>query len=66
MESWKEAGGSDIFMEIFKRPLEQNEITCWKALITIHSLLYEGHPRVIEDACFRISYFQSLLSSSNK
>jgi hypothetical protein len=46
METWKEMGGNHFYNEIFKRPLESSDTTAWKALITIHTVVQQGHPRV--------------------
>ena len=46
METWKEMGGNHFYNEIFKRPLESSDTTAWKALITIHTVVQQGHPKV--------------------
>lgn len=46
VETWNHAGANDFLYELFRRQLETNEIVCWKALITVHTVLLEGHPKV--------------------
>ena len=46
MDTWKDMSGYSFLIELFKRPLEQSEITCWKGLITAHTVIQQGHPRV--------------------
>eukprot|EP00027_Filamoeba_sp_ATCC50430_P004369 CAMPEP_0168548420 /NCGR_PEP_ID=MMETSP0413-20121227/4549_1 /TAXON_ID=136452 /ORGANISM="Filamoeba nolandi, Strain NC-AS-23-1" /LENGTH=999 /DNA_ID=CAMNT_0008578717 /DNA_START=91 /DNA_END=3090 /DNA_ORIENTATION=+ len=60
LETWKGSSVSPILNELFRRPLETNEVVCWKALVTLHTLLQEGHKRVVHDAYYRISTLTSL------
>lgn len=46
VETWNNTGGNDFLYELFRRQLETNEIICWKALVTVHTVLIEGHPKV--------------------
>lgn len=46
LASWAEQGAQEIFADLFKRPLNVREISCFKCLIIIHKLLREGHPKV--------------------
>eukprot|EP00126_Sphaerothecum_destruens_P008824 Sdes_comp20357_c3_seq1m14141 len=48
--TWTHSSGH-IFWECLKMlPLGTHQIMCWKALITIHELLHDGHPTVIVDS----------------
>eukprot|EP01122_Echinamoeba_exundans_P013081 TRINITY_DN564_c0_g1_i1.p1 TRINITY_DN564_c0_g1~~TRINITY_DN564_c0_g1_i1.p1 ORF type:complete len:948 (-),score=309.27 TRINITY_DN564_c0_g1_i1:42-2885(-) len=60
LESWEERGASAIFMEIFRRPIGQKEFACWKALIVIHKVLREGHPKSLVDAHIRKNVFEAI------
>lgn len=61
LASWAEQGAQEIFSDLFKRPLNVREISCFKCLIVIHKLLREGHPKCIADAYNRRNFFQSLI-----
>jgi hypothetical protein len=61
LASWAEKGAEEIFADLFKRPLNVREISCYKCLIIIHKLLREGHPKCIADAYNRRNFFASLI-----
>jgi len=63
LETWKINGGSDFLHELFKRPLEVNDVVFWKALITLHTVLNEGHPKVVEDCYYQQSFLEQLKAS---
>lgn len=46
MATHRDNGASGFYHELFKRPLERDEIVCWKALVTVHEVAREGHQKV--------------------
>eukprot|EP01119_Soliformovum_irregulare_P007050 TRINITY_DN19455_c0_g1_i1.p1 TRINITY_DN19455_c0_g1~~TRINITY_DN19455_c0_g1_i1.p1 ORF type:complete len:981 (-),score=386.73 TRINITY_DN19455_c0_g1_i1:40-2982(-) len=63
IETWGENGGSLFLTELFRRPLESNEVVCWKGLITLHQVMLEGHPKVLEDVYYRLSFLDAIGTS---
>lgn len=49
IQTWDQ-NGSDIFwLSLRKLPLGTQPIMCWKALITLHKILQDGHPNVLRE-----------------
>eukprot|EP01135_Chromosphaera_perkinsii_P002183 Nk52_evm18s218 gene=Nk52_evmTU18s218 len=48
--TWTHFGGQIFWDSLRKLPLGTHQVMCWKALITVHSLLHDGHPNVIVDS----------------
>ncbi|EGG14632.1 I/LWEQ domain-containing protein [Cavenderia fasciculata] len=49
-----------FFNEIYKRPLDTNDVVCYKALTTIHKVVQEGPKNVLADTSKKINWFESL------
>lgn len=46
--------------EDFRQPIQADEIQTFKALITIHKVLQEGHPVVLKEAQQNVQWLESL------
>ncbi|KAI9293056.1 hypothetical protein K502DRAFT_335785 [Neoconidiobolus thromboides FSU 785] len=42
------------------QPLSSDEVQCFKALITIHKVIRDGHPNVLRESFNEVSFIQSL------
>ncbi|KJE96247.1 hypothetical protein CAOG_06601 [Capsaspora owczarzaki ATCC 30864] len=49
ISTWNQ-NGSDVFWAALRKlPLGTQPIMCWKALITLHKILQDGHPNVLRE-----------------
>eukprot|EP01114_Cavostelium_apophysatum_P008525 TRINITY_DN2106_c0_g1_i1.p1 TRINITY_DN2106_c0_g1~~TRINITY_DN2106_c0_g1_i1.p1 ORF type:complete len:1001 (-),score=389.23 TRINITY_DN2106_c0_g1_i1:15-3017(-) len=62
LQTHNEHGASGFYHELFKRPLDRDEVICFKAMVTIHTVLQEGHPKVLEDSFYRVTLLESLVN----
>lgn len=49
----------------FRQPILADEVQTFKALITVHKVLQEGHPTVVKDAQQNINWVESLARGVN-
>lgn len=50
---------------VHRQPILADEIQTFKALITIHKVLQEGHPVVVKEAQQNVSWLESLARGVN-
>ncbi|PRP76731.1 I/LWEQ domain-containing protein [Planoprotostelium fungivorum] len=62
IEAHKDGGGNTFFNEVFRKPLERDEIAAWKALVVCHHVMSEGPRGVLDDASYRSTTFEGLRS----
>ena len=51
---------ADIGVHNYRQPILADEIQTFKALITVHKVLQEGHPIVLKEAQSNTSWLESL------
>ena len=61
--TWTHFGGQIFWDSLRKLPMGTHQVMCWKALITVHSLLHDGHPNVIMDSSHHRGDLASLAST---
>ncbi|KYR02947.1 I/LWEQ domain-containing protein [Tieghemostelium lacteum] len=66
LECYNENSSRGFFMELFKRPLDSNDIVCYKALITIHKVVQEGPKNALIEVNNRIQWFEHLRDHWNR
>jgi len=66
LEAHKDHGGNAFFNEVFRRPIDRDEIVAWKTLVVCHHLMSEGPRGVLEDAVYRETTFQGILNTYGK
>ncbi|EGC33912.1 hypothetical protein DICPUDRAFT_48677 [Dictyostelium purpureum] len=60
LECYSENSARTFFMELYRRPLDSNDVVCYKALITIHKVIQEGPKNVLGDTISRVQWFEGL------
>jgi len=60
LECYNENSARTFFMELFKRPLDTNDVVCYKAMVTIHKVVQEGPKNVLSDTSHRLNWFENL------
>ncbi|GAM21066.1 hypothetical protein SAMD00019534_042410 [Acytostelium subglobosum LB1] len=60
LECHNENSARSFLHELYKRPLDTNEVVCYKAIITIHKVVQEGPKNVLSDVSHKISWFENL------
>ncbi|KAF2068752.1 hypothetical protein CYY_009926 [Polysphondylium violaceum] len=60
LECYNENSARTFFNELFKRPLDTNDVVCYKAMVTIHKVVQEGPKNVLSDTSHRLNWFENL------
>lgn len=66
LETHNVHGGISFYREMCKRPIFNNDISAWKALITTHRVLMEGHVKVLKDSTFEVRMFEDLKATYSR
>ena len=51
---------ADCQVELHRQPILADEVQTFKALITVHKVLQEGHPIAVRDAQANVNWLESL------
>lgn len=51
---------ADCHTELHRQPILADEVQTFKALITVHKVLQEGHPIAVRDAQANVNWLESL------
>eukprot|EP00026_Physarum_polycephalum_P001759 Phypoly_transcript_01761.p1 GENE.Phypoly_transcript_01761~~Phypoly_transcript_01761.p1 ORF type:complete len:997 (+),score=299.16 Phypoly_transcript_01761:86-3076(+) len=60
IEVWNENSARSFFTEISKRPVDTNDVVCFKVLTVIHKVLQGGPRQANVDAYYRLQWIESL------
>lgn len=58
--TWDHKSGKEFWTQVKILPIQDDEIQLFKALITIHKVIQEGHPSVLKEALKNIDWIESL------
>lgn len=64
--TWDHRSGRAFWNGMKVQPLEQDEVQLFKALITIHKVLQEGHGKVLQEAQAHINWIQHFQRSGGR
>eukprot|EP01133_Synstelium_polycarpum_P010994 gene10994-12806_t len=62
LETYSENSGKSFYGELHKRPLDTNDVVCYKCIVTIHNVVQEGPRNVLGDTINKLSWFEGLRS----
>ncbi|ANB12196.1 Sla2p [Sugiyamaella lignohabitans] len=63
--SWDHRSGRAFWNALKVQPLQNDEVQVFKALITVHKVLQEGHPSVLKEAQAHVNWINSLTHGIN-
>ncbi|PRT55748.1 Endocytosis protein end4 [Wickerhamiella sorbophila] len=58
--TWDNRNGRDFWNAIKLQPLQNSDIQTFKALVVIHKVMQEGHPKVIKEGQNNVNWLRSL------
>lgn len=58
--TWDHHSGREFWNAVKTQPIQNDEVRCFKMLITIHKVLQEGHKSVLIEAQHHANWFRSL------
>ena len=59
-QNWQRAGTDGCVRSTFRQPILADEVQTFKALITVHKVLQEGHPVTVREAQPNAVWLESL------
>jgi hypothetical protein len=65
LERTHAAQSAQMLTSYFRQPILADEVQTFKALITVHKVLQEGHPIVLKEAQSNTSWLESLSRGSS-
>lgn len=58
--TWDHRNGRDFWNAIKLQPLETSDVQTFKALVVVHKVMQEGHPKVIREGQNNVNWLRSL------